>query len=76
MSRALYISCLLTALTAHIASAQTINVTAPANGANTVAAANDYATTVLQDPWDMNQRTDFGGWLSGLDTRMPAAGPR
>jgi hypothetical protein len=49
-----------------------ITVTAPSGGANTVASANDFATNVLQDPWDMNQRTDVGWWLNSVD--YPYAG--
>jgi hypothetical protein len=67
MSRSLYIAAVIAALSATSASAQTITVTAPSNGANVVASANDYATTVLQDPWDMNQRTDLGWWLNSLE---------
>ena len=61
MSRILYLGLSLVLLAATPAAAQ-ITVTAPANGTNTVAAANDFATTVLQDPWDMSQNTD-GGWF-------------
>lgn len=40
-------------------------------GAVNVASAEDFATRVLQDPWDMNERTDFGGFLSGSDPPLP-----
>ncbi len=59
-------------LAAAPAAAQTITVTAPAGGANAVASANDYATTVLQDPWDMSQRTDVGWFVNSVD--FPLAG--
>src|SRR5262245_63892527 len=72
MSRFLSVACLVTVLTASHVSAQTINVTAPAGGANVVASANDYATTVMQDPWDMNQRTDVGWFVNSVD--FPQAG--
>src|SRR5262245_42282301 len=48
------------------AAAQGITVTAPASQTN-VKAADDFATTAFQDPWDMNQRTDVGWWLFGTD---------
>lgn len=37
-------------------------VTTPAGG-ETVAAAEDYASTAFQDPWDMNERTDLGWFI-------------
>ena len=49
-----------------------ITVTSHRGGANAVAAANDFATTVLQDPWDMNQRTDVGWFVNSVD--LPLAG--
>jgi hypothetical protein len=67
----LYMTCVLVA-GARSVSAQAISVTAPSGGANAVAAGSDYATTVLQDPWDMNQRTDVGWWLYGVE--YPYAG--
>ena len=36
-------------------------------GASSVAPANDFATTAFQDPWDMNERTDLGWFLNGVD---------
>jgi hypothetical protein len=72
MNRSLYFACLLAALFVETASAQTITVTAPSGGANAVASANDYATTVMQDPWDMNQRTDAGWFVNSVD--FPQAG--
>ena len=47
-----------------------ITVTAPA-ALDAVAPADDYATQVLQDPWDMTERTDFGWFLFSVD--QPAA---
>ena len=47
-------------------------MTAPSGGANVVASANDFATQVFQDPWDMNERSDFGWWLNSVD--FPYAG--
>ena len=44
-----------------------ITVTAPASTVN-VAEGADYATQVLQDPWDMNQRTDLGWFLFSADS--------
>jgi hypothetical protein len=72
MRRILIVLFVLTALVPGRAAAQTITVTAPGNGATTVASANDFATNVLQDPWDMNQRTDVGWWLNSVD--YPYAG--
>lgn len=40
-------------------------------GAANVASAEDFATRVLQDPWDMNERTDFGAFLDGSDSPLP-----
>jgi hypothetical protein len=40
-------------------------------GAAAVAAAEDFATNSFQDPWDMNQRTDFGWFLYGADSPAP-----
>ena len=71
MSRILYLGLSLVLLAATPAAAQ-ITVTAPANGTNTVAAANDFATTVLQDPWDMSQNTDGGWFVHSVD--FPQAG--
>lgn len=47
-----------------------ITVTAPV-GTVTVASADDFATRAFQDPWDMNQRTDFGWFLQGTDLPSP-----
>jgi len=69
--RIVYIGSLLVGLAAAPAGAQ-ITVTSPAGGANAVASANDYATTVLQDPWDMSQRTDVGWFVHSVD--FPLAG--
>src|SRR5262245_44786474 len=40
-------------------------------GAATVASAEDFATRSFQDPWDMNERTDFGWFLYGADLPAP-----
>jgi hypothetical protein len=40
-------------------------------GSSAVASAEDFATRVLQDPWDMNKRTDFGWFLEGADPPDP-----
>ena len=72
MRRILPFLIVLAALVPSRANAQTITVTAPSGGANAVASANDFATNVLQDPWDMNQRTDVGWWLNSVD--YPYAG--
>ena len=66
MSRVVCVCCLVIALGATRASAQ-INVTAPSGGADAVASANDFATQVFQDPWDMNQRSDLGWFLNSVD---------
>src|SRR5437879_2455414 len=29
--------------------------------------ADDFATLILQDPWDMNERTDIGWFTYGID---------
>ena len=50
-----------------LAQAQSITLGGPLN----VAAAEDFATRSFQDPWDMNERTDFGWFLYGADTPMP-----
>ena len=36
-------------------------------GTGAVASADDFATTAFQDPWDMNERTDLGWFLNGVD---------
>ena len=36
-----------------------------------VASAEDFATRTFQDPWDMNERTDFGWFLNGSDPPLP-----
>ena len=71
MSRILCLGLNVVLLAATPAAAQ-ITVSAPANGTNTVAAANDFATTVLQDPWDMSQNTDGGWFVHSVD--FPQAG--
>jgi hypothetical protein len=70
MRRILPLGSLLVVLAAAPVAAQ--SPTTPTGGANVVAAANDFATTVWQDPWDMNQRTDLGSWLNSVD--FPYAG--
>lgn len=40
-------------------------------GSLNVASAEDFATRVLQDPWDMSERTDFGRFLDGSDAPLP-----
>ncbi len=40
-------------------------------GAQAVAPANDFATRAFQDPWDMNERTDLGWWVNGVDAPTP-----
>ncbi len=66
MRRIVCLGCLVIVLGATRAAAQ-ISVTAPSGGANAVASANDFATQVLQDPWDMNERSDAGWWLNSVD---------
>ena len=52
--------------------AQTITApNTPGTGVNAVKAANDFATRVFQDPWDMSQRTDLGWFLNGVDFPQP-----
>ena len=41
------------------------------NGSVAVASAEDFATRSFQDPWDMNERTDFGWFLYGADPPAP-----
>ena len=41
--------------------AQSVTLGAPLS----VASAEDFATRTFQDPWDMNERTDFGWFLNG-----------
>jgi hypothetical protein len=43
--------------------AQTVTLGGPLG----VAAADDFAARSFQDPWDMNERTDFGWFLNGVD---------
>jgi hypothetical protein len=43
--------------------AQTVTL----GGSLNVASADDFATRSFQDPWDMNERTDFGWHLNGVD---------
>jgi len=59
-------ACVLVCMPA-IAHAQSITLGGSAN----VAAAEDFATRAFQDPWDMNQRTDFGWFLYGADYPTP-----
>ena len=40
-------------------------------GAAAVPSAEDFATRAFQDPWDMNERTDFGWFLNGTDEPLP-----
>ncbi len=47
--------------------AQTITL----GGQAAVASADDFATRSFQDPWDMNERTDFGWFLHGADLPAP-----
>ncbi len=54
--------CLATA-----AAAQTVT----SIGTSNVKAAQDFATRAFQDPWDMQQRTDFGAFLDGTDFPQP-----
>lgn len=51
-----------------LASAQTITSV----GDSAVTSGNDFATRAFQDPWDMNERTDIGWFLNGVD--QPASG--
>lgn len=41
-------------------------------GASAVRAADDFATRAFQDPWDMNERTDLGWFIHGVD--QPVSG--
>jgi hypothetical protein len=68
MSRiALCLLCLLAVLVPTDASAQGVTgITL--QGPTAVSSANDFATNTFQDPWDMNERTDFGWWLNSVDT--------
>src|SRR4051812_13993731 len=68
MKRTLLLCALVLAGAAGPVSAQ---ITVTLNGAGAVASANDFATTVLQDPWDMNERTDVGWWLNSVDQPYP-----
>ena len=47
--------------------AQSVTLDAPLN----VASAEDFATRAFQDPWDMNELTDFGWFLYGADQPSP-----
>ncbi len=58
----------LAALCGAAASAQTI--TAPA-GQVVVSPADDFAVRVLQDRWDLSQRTDLGWFLNSADQPAP-----
>jgi len=44
-----------------------VNVTAPSSG-ETVNAAEDYATSAFQDPWDMNEQTDLGWFIWDVES--------
>jgi Bacterial Ig domain len=68
MKRILFLCALVIALTPGRTSAQ---ITVTLGGPGTVASANDFATSVLQDPWDMNERTDVGWWLNSVDMPFP-----
>lgn len=50
------------------ATAQTVTL----NGAAAVRSAEDFATKTFQDPWDMNEVTDVGGFATSAD--QPASG--
>jgi hypothetical protein len=65
MKKSLLYVCLASMLHAVPAAAQFV-VTQPSTQTN-VKAADDFATTAFQDPWDMSQRTDVGWWLFGSD---------
>ena len=41
------------------------------SGATAVTAADEFATRELQDPWDMNERTDLGWWTFSNDQPLP-----
>jgi len=43
-----------------------ITVTSPAT-TDTLMPADEYASQILQDPWDMNERTDIGWYTEGVD---------
>lgn len=62
------ITAALVLATARVTSAQTI--TSP-SGTVVVASADDYATRILQDPWDMNERTDLG-WFTFGEPTLPS----
>jgi hypothetical protein len=54
---------LIVALTPVRVFAQSVALTGTLN----VPSARDFASEAFQDPWDMNQRTDFGWFLHGVD---------
>src|SRR6186713_2453900 len=60
----LLVALALSLAVANLAGAQTI--TSP-SGVVPVTPADEFATRVLQDPWDMNQRTDLGWFTFGVD---------
>jgi hypothetical protein len=64
MKRTLLLCLFSVGLVSGSASAQ---ITVTLGGPSAVASAKDFATTVLQDPWDMNERTDVGWWLHSVD---------
>lgn len=49
-----------------VACSAQVTVTAPVSN-EIVQPADEYATQVLQDPWDMNERTDIGWYTQGVD---------
>jgi len=51
-----------------LAAAQTVS----SIGASAVRSGDDFATRAFQDPWDMNERTDLGWWIHGVD--QPSSG--
>ncbi|MDQ3488165.1 MAG: hypothetical protein M3468_10590 [Acidobacteriota bacterium] len=63
----LYLSAALYLCTATVAAGQTVT----SIGTRNVKAAQDFATRAFQDPWDMQQRTDFGAFLDGTDQPRP-----
>jgi hypothetical protein len=52
-----------------VAQAQ-VTVTNP-SGQVVVRPADEFATRVLQDRWDMNERTDLGAFINGVDQPLP-----
>ncbi len=62
-----FLAVALCVCTATAATSQTVTSIGPPN----VKAAQDFATQAFQDPWDMQQRTDFGAFLDGTDEPQP-----